>query len=121
MLLAGGSAPAGQGAHQIGPLDAKFANAPASARVRKNPYAGQLQAVLAGKKLYRRHCAECHGDTGSAEPRGPSLRSPRIQTAPPGVLVWFLRNGKLEKGMPSWSRLPDQRLWQIVAYLQAEN
>jgi len=24
----------------------------------------------------------------------------------------------LKQGMPSWSRLPDQRLWQIVTYLK---
>jgi len=28
------------------------------------------------------------------------------------------KNGKLRSGMPSWSRLPDQQLSQIVAYLQ---
>ncbi len=38
--------------------------------------------------------------------------------APPGVLFWFLKNGNLKEGMPSWSRLPDQRRWQLVTYLQ---
>lgn len=41
-----------------------------------------------------------------------------MHNAPPGVLFWFVKNGALKEGMPAWSRLPDQRLWQIVTYLQ---
>jgi len=34
------------------------------------------------------------------------------------VLFWFLRNGNLRQGMPSWSGLPDQQRWQIVSFLK---
>ena len=96
----------------------ELAKAPAAAATWKNPYAGQDRAVLAGKKLYERHCADCHGLDGRGGEEAPDLHSPVVQSAPPGVLFWFLKNGDLKEGMPSWSRLPDQRLWQLVSYLQ---
>jgi len=38
---------------------------------------------------------------------------------PAGALFWFL-NGNLKHGMPpSWSRLPDERRWQLVSYLKS--
>jgi hypothetical protein len=46
------------------------------------------------------------------------LHSTVIQDAPPGVLFWALRNGRVRKGMPSWAQLPDPQVWQIVAYLK---
>jgi mono/diheme cytochrome c family protein len=95
-----------------------IAAAPVEARSWKNPYAGWQDAVLAGEKLFRQHCAECHGDDARGLRNAPSLRSPGVQNATDGELVWFLRNGKLLKGMPSWSGLPVERRWQLVAYLR---
>lgn len=95
-----------------------IAQAPLATRERQNPYEGQPDAVAAGKKLYRRHCAECHGADARGKGRAVNLRSPGVQRATPGELVWFLRNGNLAGGMPSWSGLPVERRWQIVAYLK---
>lgn len=95
-----------------------IAQAPAKARDQKNPYEGQADAIAAGEKLYRQHCAECHGDDARGAHRSANLRSPGVQNAMPGELVWFLRNGNLAAGMPSWSGLPEQRRWQIVSYLK---
>ncbi len=74
--------------------------------------------MLAGEKLYKRHCAECHGEDGGGRDKAPDLHSPVIQIASPGRLFWFLKNGNLKEGMPSWSNLPDQQRWQLVTYLQ---
>ncbi|HEV2491104.1 MAG TPA: c-type cytochrome [Candidatus Acidoferrales bacterium] len=95
-----------------------IAEAPFRARTRQNPYQQRPDAVLAGEKLFRHHCAQCHGTDGSGVGRAASLRSPAVQNATPGELEWFLRNGNLRAGMPSWSGLPEQRRWQIVAYLK---
>ncbi len=92
---------------------------PESERRRQNPYEGQPRAVAAGQKLFRRYCAQCHGDEGYGTVRAPNLRSPSVKSAKPGELAWFLKNGNLRAGMPSWSRLPDQRRWQLVAYLKS--
>jgi mono/diheme cytochrome c family protein len=88
------------------------------ARDRKNPYEGQSDAVLAGQKLFRQHCAECHGDDARGAGHAANLRSSGVQNATPGELAWFLRNGNLAKGMPSWSGIPEERRWQIVTYLK---
>ncbi len=118
VLLTGGAALADKKVRKAEELGAELRKAPAVASALHNPYAGQYEAFLAGKKLFKRHCAECHGLEGSGKGKAPDLHSPIVQSASPGTLFWFLRNGNLKEGMPSWSRLPDQQLWQVVSYLQ---
>ena len=96
----------------------ELAQAPVAARSWKNPYEGRPGAVQAGKLLFDRHCAQCHGTDGKGHGRAPDLHAPPVQRAAPGTLFWFLRNGNLKEGMPSWSSLPDQQLWQLVSFLR---
>ena len=85
----------------------------------KNPYANDSEdAGKAGLKLFKRHCASCHEKTPAVANSAPSLGSSAIRTLPAGYLFWYLKNGNLSRGMPSWSGLPDERLWQLVTYLQ---
>lgn len=95
-----------------------IAKAPAKARYRKNPYDGQPDAVSAGEKLLLQQCAECHGEEAQGRGRAANLRLAGVQNATPGELAWFLRSGNLVRGMPPWAGIPEQRRWQIVAYLQ---
>jgi mono/diheme cytochrome c family protein len=88
-------------------------------RVKEDPYDSDPDAIRAGKKLFRRHCAECHGEDARGLDKAANLRSPAIQDASPGELAWILKNGNLKAGMPSWSGLPEQRRWQIIAYLKS--
>jgi mono/diheme cytochrome c family protein len=118
LLLASVGAVGGQDGGGTRNSDVRLAAAPAGVAALQNPYEGQPEAIQAGKKLFRRHCAECHGPEGHGQGKAPDLRSATVQNFPPGVLFWFLKNGNLREGMPSWSRLPDQRLWQLVAYLK---
>jgi len=98
--------------------DSLLQQAPAKARAQKNPYAENNEARIAGKKLFLRHCAECHGEDGGGREDSPSVQSELVRSVPPGAVVWFLKNGNLRRGMPSWSRLPEAQLWQIVTHLQ---
>jgi mono/diheme cytochrome c family protein len=102
------------------PVDSEtmLKQAPAKAQIQKNPYAGNDEARAAGRKLFQRHCAECHGEDGRGSPDAPPLQTGFIRASSPGALVWFLKNGNLWRGMPSWSRLPEAQLWQIVTHLQ---
>jgi mono/diheme cytochrome c family protein len=95
-----------------------WANAPEPARKRANPYASQPDAVRAGRKLFARHCSECHGGQGAGGRNAPPLDTGTVQDASDGELFWMLTNGHLEAGMPSWSNLPEPRRWQIVSYLK---
>ena len=92
--------------------------APVAAGQWENPFAGDVRAAQAGQKLFRRHCADCHGLDGSGRGNAPPLVSDRIRKAPAGDLFWFLTNGDLGAGMPAWSRLPDARRWQLVSFLK---
>ena len=92
---------------------------PAREQQKATPFQGQPQAILAGRLLFEDHCAQCHGDDAQGKNKRPSLRSVRLQSATEGSLHWFLVNGNVRRGMPSWSKLPDQQLWQLVSYLKS--
>ena len=92
---------------------------PEKHRQRQNPFDSSANAVAAGGKLFRQNCASCHGDDGTGRDKHPNLHSDRVHSATPGELEWLLTNGSLKNGMPSWSRLPEQQRWQIVAYLKS--
>lgn len=105
------------------PTDAEVENklrlAPAEAASWRNPYEGQSDAVAAGRKLFKRHCSECHASGSLEESHAADLRSRTIQGAAPGILFWLLKNGNRKDGMPSWSGLPEEQRWQIITYLKS--
>lgn len=84
-----------------------------------NPLVNDPDALLAGRKLFEQHCAECHGDTGGGSRKAPSLRAEEVQQATPGTLFWILTNGVVRRGMPVWSKLPAPQRWQIVTLLKS--
>ena len=98
----------------------RWTQIPAKEHLRTNPLGGQPEAAAAGAQVYREHCLQCH----TADARGdgrkrPSLRSARLRSASDGDIEWFLRQGDLGRGMPSWSSLPEMQRWQVVAYLRS--
>jgi len=87
---------------------------------RTNPLTSNPEAVHAGALLYRDHCQQCHrADAVGDGKKKPSLKTERVRTATDGDLEWFLRQGDLGHGMPSWSSLPEAQRWQIIAYLRS--
>jgi len=99
---------------------ARWEQIPARDHARINPLAGSAEAATAGALVYRDHCQQCHQAAGQGDGRKhPSLRTDRIRTASDGDIEWFLRQGDLGHGMPSWSSLPQAQRWQVVAYLRS--
>ncbi|HKM48512.1 MAG TPA: c-type cytochrome [Terriglobales bacterium] len=98
---------------------AVLAEAPEKTREKKNPFAGDTQAVAAGGKLFEQHCAECHGAKAGGTRKGPSLLREEVQQATPGTLFWVMTNGVVRRGMPVWSKLPELERWQVVTFLQS--
>ena len=93
---------------------------PAKDHARPNPLTTRPDAATAGALLYRNHCQQCHqADAAGDGKKKPSLKTDRIRTATDGDLEWFLRQGDLGHGMPSWSSLPEAQRWQIVSYLRS--
>lgn len=98
---------------------AALREAPQKAQVRKNPFEGDPRAVAVGEKLFEQHCSECHGRKAGGTRKGPTLLRDEVQQAPPGALFWVLTNGVVRRGMPVWSKLPEQQRWQLVTFLQS--
>ena len=94
---------------------------------------GDAGQIAAGKAIFRDKCASCHGhaDEGRSpradffQPPAPDFTSPSYRTSDPAYLFWRIETGKtvepyLSQGsvMPAWSGLPEQEIWQLVAYLK---
>ena len=92
--------------------------APPKARALLNPYAQNPLAKRAGARLYARECAACHGANAGGTRKAPSLIGADVAESAPGALFWVLRNGSLDRGMPSFAHLPEARRWQIISYLR---
>ncbi len=98
----------------------RWQRVPPRDHARTNPLAANPDAIAAGLQLYRTHCAQCHGPAALGDNRKhPSLRTDHVRSATDGDLEWFLRQGDLAHGMPSWSSLPQTQRWQIIAYLRS--
>ena len=94
--------------------------APAEASSKKNPLADKPQAAAGGKKLFLRGCVECHGEDGSgiAKKHAADLQLPLVQKQSDGTLFWKITNGNPDRGMPSFSNLPEMQRWQLVLFLR---
>jgi putative heme-binding domain-containing protein len=84
----------------------------------RNPLADQPAAISAGQKLFVAGCSACHGSNGEGG-RGPDLvRAWFVRKASDGRVFDTIRNGVPGTEMPP-SRMPEQNIWQIVAFLRS--
>ncbi|MGH8297411.1 MAG: c-type cytochrome [Steroidobacteraceae bacterium] len=88
--------------------------------------------LIAGIKLYGRHCAICHGTAaGEASaspvakgeyPRPPQLGAHGVEDDPEGVTYWKIDHGIRWTGMPAWkATLSDQQMWTLALFLKNMN
>lgn len=98
--------------------DAKW-RAPEEAAAKKNPLAEKPELAAGGRKLFKRNCVECHGDSGQGLKKAADLQLPAVQDQSDGTLYWKITNGNPDHGMPSFSAIPELQRWQIVMYLRA--
>jgi mono/diheme cytochrome c family protein len=93
---------------------------PARDHQKPNPYQEQPDAIAAGRRIFVDHCAKCHGENAEGTKKRPPLKSQRVQQqATVGDLHWLLFNGNMKKGMPSWAKLPDPQIWQVISYVKS--
>lgn len=92
--------------------------APAKAAARKNPLTGRSDIVAGGKKLFERHCIECHGQHGQGLGHAADLQLPVVQRQSDGTLFWKITTGNARHGMPTFSGLPELQRWQLVMVLR---
>jgi mono/diheme cytochrome c family protein len=86
--------------------------------------------LKAGKILYNRYCASCHGVSGLGNgPAGANLNPPpanisqigKIPMATDGYLYWTLAEGGVPLGtsMPAFkSTLKAKQIWEIINYIR---
>jgi mono/diheme cytochrome c family protein len=98
--------------------DAKW-RAPDEAASKPNPLADKPELAAGGKKLFKRNCVECHGESGQGLKKAADLQLPMVQAQSDGTLHWKITNGNPDHGMPSFSGIPELQRWQIVLYLRA--
>ena len=100
-------------------------SAPAAEAQKKNPVAANESSLAAGRKIYSKTCAMCHGKTGDAD--GPAvielnihpakLSDPKLATEPDGSLFWKITTGK--KPMPAFGkRISETDRWHLVNYIR---
>lgn len=94
--------------------------APADAESRVNPLVKKPAAAAGGKKIFLRECVECHGEDGSGvlKKHAADLQRPVVQEQKDGVLFWKITNGNADRGMPSFSKLPEMQRWQLVLHIR---
>lgn len=89
------------------------------------PY--QAASIAEGARLYRAHCATCHGATGAGDgpagqglPRRPAdLRAPHTSQHTAGDLFWWLTHGIPRGGMPPFGeRLTVEDRWDVVNFVR---
>ncbi len=105
----------------------KRSNAPASARKLKNPLTASEETVNAGKQLFNKHCAVCHGEDGksktdvaaSMKKKPTDLTAKEMRGITDGETYWVLTNGVIKSGMPGFkTKANDKERWQMTVYVK---
>lgn len=115
------------------PFERKFANLALHSYLDKLPHADpQVPAdesnFLAGAKVYKDHCAVCHGLPGEPKttiaegmfPKPPQLfRGMGVTDDEPWETYWKVANGIRLTGMPGFKeRLSDTQMWRVSVLLK---
>ena len=106
----------------------------AGAVAQEPPGAASSPDIEAGKQVYTRKCAQCHGDDGKGtgpaadlvfpKPRDFSRGVYKIRSTPSGTvptdddLFRSITNGLPGTSMPAWSVLPERDRRQLVQYIK---
>ena len=95
-----------------------------------NPLEKSTENIAAGKKLYERNCALCHGMTGFGEGEaGKDLKPPpaniamfiKMHRVPDGYLYWTIAEGgiPLKTAMPPFKDvMQNDEIWKTIIFLR---
>jgi putative copper export protein/mono/diheme cytochrome c family protein len=92
---------------------------------RRPPLTYHAASIASGMAIYQRHCATCHGGSGTGDGASPprvlaDLRRPPASRRHAGEIFWLVGHGIPEHGMPSFaSRLGDAQRWDVVNFIRA--
>jgi putative heme-binding domain-containing protein len=110
----------------VGPLIASLtvllsAQAPTTSNdERRNPFAGNPEAIRQGAVLFRQECVFCHGVGARGGVRGPDVTTGSWSHGGSDAdLSRTISNGVPGTAMPA-HQLTDDEIWQIVSYLRTQ-
>ena len=107
---------------------AKDVAVPLEAKDLENPLPATDANLRAGKEIYLRQCALCHGADGHGEtklglamyPPAMDLSSPHVQRWSDAELFWITQNGVRLTGMPAWKTIiSEEDTWKVVDFMHA--
>jgi mono/diheme cytochrome c family protein len=111
-----------------GPLDHQQPPAHPEAAQLKNPAAADATSLAAGKKVYAKNCANCHGDTGKGDgslgeqlnPKPADLTDANWKHgSSDGEIFTLIRDGSKGTGMKGFkSKLTVKEMWDVVNYVR---
>jgi cbb3-type cytochrome c oxidase subunit III len=99
----------------------------AEAQKLKNPELKNAETIEAGKKLYARHCASCHGPQGKGD-GGMALAggTPSDLTdetwdygSTDGEIFVAIRDGVSADMLAYQDKLNDKQIWQVVTFIRS--
>lgn len=105
----------------------KHSHAPASAKKLKSPLKVDGEAIAAGRALFNRNCASCHGEDGKSrtdiaaamKKKPTDLTAKEMSGITDGEIYWVITNGIKNSGMPAFkARVKDQERWQMTLYVK---
>ena len=94
----------------------------------KNPVAATPESIAAGKQIYQRSCASCHGVTGQGGPgndlipAAPSLVAEKLDHgSTDGEIFSNVKNGVAPdfNMVPFKDTLNDDDIWRVVNYIRS--
>jgi mono/diheme cytochrome c family protein len=97
-----------------------------------NPFAGDAEAVAAGKVIFETSCATCHGPEGMGDGPAAEALDPKPASLADGAMMNDLSDGylfwRVSKGgamepfnsaMPPWETgFTEEQRWQVISFVR---
>jgi len=101
---------------------------PDAAKV-KNPVPADATSIAAGKDIYDKNCATCHGDSGKGDGRMGEELNPKPSDltdadwkhgSTDGEIYKVIHDGTVKTGMKAFGRkLTDHQIWDVINYIRS--
>ena len=95
----------------------------------KNPVAADAASIAAGKQVYEKNCAGCHGKTGAGDGAMGAELNPKPSNlsdadwkhgSSDGEIYVVIRDGIKNSGMkPNARKLTTHQIWDVVNYVRS--
>jgi cbb3-type cytochrome c oxidase subunit III len=93
-----------------------------------NPVAADAASIAAGKQVYEKNCANCHGQTGAGDGKMGAELNPKPSNltdaewkhgSSDGEIFAVIKDGVKGTGMKSFnSKLTEHQIWDVINYIR---